>query len=169
MKEIVVYTSGTGFTEQYAKWISQELECDCVPLKKVSVQNLSSYDKVIYGGWVFGGMVMGLNKILSCGIKPVAVFAVGATPAGTEGVEQQIRKANTLSEEIPLFYMEAGFNYDRLGFFKKFILKMLLKSLEKKESRSENEEIMLSALKNGSDNSSKEQTEPLVNLVRNSN
>ena len=28
MKKIVVYESGTGFTERYAKWIAEELACD---------------------------------------------------------------------------------------------------------------------------------------------
>ena len=34
MKTAVIYESGTGFTEQYAQWISEELHCDCVNRKK---------------------------------------------------------------------------------------------------------------------------------------
>ena len=40
MNRIVVYTSKTGFTEKYAKWIAEELQCEAVSLKKLIFPHL---------------------------------------------------------------------------------------------------------------------------------
>lgn len=45
MKSIVIYNSQTGFTKQYAEWISQEAGCECVSLKKASKIKLSDTKK----------------------------------------------------------------------------------------------------------------------------
>ena len=73
MKTIIIYESGTGFTEQYAKWISEALDCECKKLKKVSPSELKEFDRIIFGGWIMGGGIMGLEKIRSIK-KPFAVF-----------------------------------------------------------------------------------------------
>ena len=83
MKTIIIYESGTGFTEQYAKWISEALDCECKKLKKVSLSELKEFDRIVFGGWIFGGGIMGLEKMRSIK-KPFAVFAVGATPESKE-------------------------------------------------------------------------------------
>lgn len=65
MKTIIIYESGTGFTEQYAKWISEALDCECKKLKKVSPSELKEFDRIVFGGWIIGGGIMGLEKMRS--------------------------------------------------------------------------------------------------------
>ena len=43
MKSIVIYYSQTGFTKQYAQWISEAAGCECVPLKKAGKIKLADY------------------------------------------------------------------------------------------------------------------------------
>ncbi|NGM16534.1 hypothetical protein GMI70_00660 [Eggerthellaceae bacterium zg-893] len=62
MKTIVVYSSNTGFTERYALGLSKRLGCPCVPLKKFDKAGLHAYDRVVFGGWVMGGTITGLEK-----------------------------------------------------------------------------------------------------------
>jgi len=52
MKSIVVYSSLSGHTKQYAEWISEELGSDCVSVESASGEKLSQYDVVIFGSHV---------------------------------------------------------------------------------------------------------------------
>lgn len=87
MKSIVIYNSQTGFTKQYAEWISQEAGCECVSLRKAAKINLSDYDSVVFGSWCMAGSLTKLDwfkkKIpsLSKAGKKLIVFAVGASPS----------------------------------------------------------------------------------------
>ena len=95
MKTVVIYESGTGFTKQYAQWISEELHCDCVKRKKISKKEILNYDRIIYGGWIFGGQIMGLKEIREIS-SPFAVFAVGCSPSNFEEVTNQIKIMNII-------------------------------------------------------------------------
>lgn len=90
MNRIVVYASKTGFTEKYAKWIAEELECEAVELKKAKLSALSDYDQVIYGGWVMGNMVSGYDKIKKLNVKELIVFCSGMS-VPTETVRDCIK------------------------------------------------------------------------------
>lgn len=49
-KVVVIYGSKYGTTEKYAKWISEELNCDLFSYKSIKKDNLLNYDTIIYGG-----------------------------------------------------------------------------------------------------------------------
>lgn len=162
MKTIVIYESGTGFTEQYAKWIAESLNCDCKSRKKVSKSEIASYDRIIYGGWIMGGEIQGLKKIREIA-NPFAVFAVGSSPAAYKEIVETVQNMNLLGE-IPFFYFEGGFHFEKLSFFKKCILKALKKIVEQKIDRNRQEEFMAKSLGTSFDNSDKKQIEPLLEL-----
>ena len=69
MKSIVVYKSGTGFTEKYAGWIADELKCEAVELKDFKKFSPSDFDLVVFGGWIMGGCLMGFDKIKVLNLK----------------------------------------------------------------------------------------------------
>jgi menaquinone-dependent protoporphyrinogen IX oxidase len=159
MKTMVVYESQTGFTSQYAAWIAQALQGECLPLKQVTAQSLTGCDRVIFGGWVMGNGVVGLEKLRAL-TNPAAVFAVGSSPAYEE-VVATIREQNKLGD-VPLYYMEGGFRFEKLGFPQKLLLKALKKSVSKKQNRTRQEEFMAIALGTSFDHSAREQIAPLV-------
>lgn len=163
MKTAVIYESGTGFTKQYAEWISEALNCECANRKKISKKEILSYDRIIYGGWIFGGQIMGLKEINEIA-SPYAVFAVGCSPADYEEVVNQIKVMNAvgLENQPPMFYLEGGLHFDELGFFKKFILKALKKVVTQKIEKNRQEEFMANNLATNFDHSSKNQIKPLV-------
>ena len=163
MKTIVIYESGTGFTEQYAKWISEALDCECKKLKQVSRSELSEFDRIVFGGWIFGGGIMGLEKIRSIK-KQFAVFAVGATRESKE-IVTAVKTQNKL-DDIPLFYMTGGFRFEKLNFLYRAMLKALKKIVAKKENRTSQEDFMAQYLGTSFDNSDKNQIMPLVEYCR---
>ena len=145
MKILVTYQSKTVFTKKYAEWISNELNTEIKDIKKVD--NINEYDLIIYGGWIFGGMIMGLDKIRKLNPKKLVVFGVGYTPKDKVNIED-MTKLNNL-DNIPLFYYEGGTNPKKMGFIGRMIVKMVTK--EKVEYK---------------DNTSKESINDLIKTVK---
>lgn len=163
MKSIVIYESATGFTEQYARWLAEMLDCPYKPLKQISKTELMVFERVIFGGWVMGSSIMGLEKLRDM-VQPCAIFAVGSTPFYDE-VVSVIKEQNKLAD-IPLFYMVGGFRFEELGFVKKAILKTLKKSISNKENCSRQEAFMAQALGTSFDYATREQILPLVDYCK---
>lgn len=164
MKDIVIYESKTGFTMQYAQWIAQALGCEARPLKGVTAEALAAYDTVIFGGWIFAKRIQGWDKLKALVPKPAAVYAVGAAPL-LEGGLEAIRAENALGD-LPLFYMQGGLRYDKLGFIMGGMLKLMGRSLRNKKDPSEEERMMGEAMSQSYDCSSQEAIQPLVEGVR---
>ncbi|WP_165062097.1 flavodoxin domain-containing protein [Adlercreutzia sp. ZJ154] len=159
MRAIVIYNSNTGFTEQYARELSERLSCPCVPLKNLDKAELHAYDRIIFGGWVMGSMITGLDKMRNIA-APDAVFAVGCTPPFDE-VVANVQEQNNLTD-TPLFYLEGGFRFDKLGLPQKMILKAVKKSTIKKSNRTRQENFMVEVLGTSFDHFDKTQLEPLA-------
>ena len=64
MKSIVVYESKYGSTERYAKWIGEELGCRVSNISEVSLEELLTYDNIVFWGWLHAGTIKGLKKFL---------------------------------------------------------------------------------------------------------
>ena len=133
MKPIVIYQSHTGFTEQYAHWTASELSCPVIPLSSVTVDNLSPYDVVIFGGWVRAGLVMGLEKIKTFTPNLAAAFAVGTSPL-TPQIIAEIQERNGVGT-LPIFYMQGGIRFEKLGFFYAALLRMAVKYIRRQDRK----------------------------------
>ena len=164
MKRLVVYQSSTGFTAKYALWIAEALSCEAKELKRVSAGEIAACDSVIFGGWIMGGMISGLNKIQKMNPKNLVVFGVGAAP-DMEEIRKNLVTQNHL-EQLPFFYLEGGFAFEKMNFFPKMLLKMMGKSLAKKENKTEQDEEMAKRFAGSFDNTDIAKTEPLVNKVK---
>ena len=163
MKILVLYRSATGFTKQYADWIAADCACKSMDIKKVSESEISQYDCIIYGGGIMGNMIMGLDKIRKSNPKKLIVFAVGSTP-DSEQIRKAIKEQNHL-EDTAFFYMEGGFHFEKLNFFTQMMLKMLKKSIAKKENKTEQDIYMEKILGTSFDHSDKKYIASLVDYV----
>ena len=164
MKRLVVYQSSTGFTAKYAAWIAGELSCEAKELKHMKAQEIAAYDSIIFGGWIMGGMIMGLDKIQKMDPKQLVVFAVGAS-SDSEELRNNLKTQNHL-EQTPLFYMEGGIAFEKMSFFPKMMLKTMGKSVAKKEVKTEEDEEMLRKFSASGDNSDIANIQPLVAFVK---
>jgi len=165
MKRIIVlYQSETGFTKQYADWIGEELECEVLDIKDNPEIYLPDYDCAIYGGWIMGNGLVGYNKISNIGAKNVVLFGVGAS-GNNEELRKKLIEYNKIGD-TPFFYMQGGFRFEKLGFFKRMMLKMVRKSLEKKVGITESEAEMIMMLSESSDRSDRKYIDELVSYVR---
>lgn len=154
METIVVYKSNTGFTKQYAEWIAEDLKCKAVQLKDVNEQMLKEYDRVVFGGYIMGNMIMGLNKIEQMNPSNLCVFSVGST-SGYKELEDIIKETNHIGEK-PFYYFEGGFRFNQLKLPVRMMLKMLKKSAAKKENKTRQEEEMAAKIGTNFDHSNRE-------------
>ena len=125
MKILVTYKSKTGFTKKYAEWIAEALSCDIKDVKDVHYKDVVGYDLVIHGGWIFGGVISGYNRIISYNPKKLIVFGVGYTPKAKVDLKKMAEE-NKLGE-TPLYYFEGGTNPPKMGFVGRKMVEMVTK------------------------------------------
>ena len=111
-----------------------------------------------------GNGIVGLDKIRAMNIKSLVIYAVGASMQG-EDVASAIRRQNQLADE-PFFYFQGGINFEKMGFVKKGILKMVRKSIAKKENKTEQDIFMEQALSGNCDYSNRQSVGVLVEYVK---
>ncbi|WKY43259.1 flavodoxin domain-containing protein [Eubacteriaceae bacterium ES2] len=139
MKTIIVYQSNTGHTREYAEMLAKKLNCQAIPLNKVSTATLREYEQLVFGGWVRASVIVGLNKFIKKipnGMSQMLViFAVGADGSSKETKRKLIDKNNEISLfNCPFFYLQGGFDPEKLKFPIRFMLEGVAKSLKKKQT-----------------------------------
>ena len=169
MKILLIYKSKTGFTEKYARWISEEINCDVENISNLKNIDLKSYDLLIYGSRIHAGKIDGLNKIKKLKFKnKLIIFATGATPKETDSIKDVWK--NNLSEielkNIKHFYIPAGLNYEKMGILDKMIMKMFAIILGKAKNKSAEDICMQNAIKKSYDISNKSRIKTLVDYIK---
>lgn len=100
MKILLIYKSKTGFTEKYANWIKEELNCDIEKISNIHKIDLNSYDLVIFGSRIHAGRIDGLDKIKKLNLdKKLIIFATGATPKETDSIMEVWNSNLTLEKK----------------------------------------------------------------------
>lgn len=173
MKTVLVYRSKSGFTKSYVKYIQEELQCDVIENKNLTVEQISNYDTIIYGAGLYISGINGVEIITknfdSLMDKNMIVFFVGATPGRDSEIDGVISKNfnENQRKHIKFYYLRGGFDFKRLSFIDK-ILMFLLKLKLKIKSHKTNDEIgMLKAYSKPIDFTAKDKVLPLVEYVRN--
>lgn len=145
----IVYTSNTGYTEQYAKMLAEKTNLPIYSLEQAS-EKLKPTDEIIYFGWLMAGAVVNY-KVAAKHFKIKAVCAVGLCETGT--IAEKVRKTNSIPESAALFTLQGGYSPKKLKGMHKFIMslvtKALIKKIEKINSPRESDIEMKNALING--------------------
>ena len=140
---LVLYNSKTGFSQRYAEWIAEDLQCDLVNLAEFDKQSLSEYRLIIYGAGLYAGQINGISKIKrlmeAFPDKTWVVFATGATPT-KESYEELIFKTNFRKGEARpahFYYLIAGINYEKMSLNDHLLMKFfsVMDARKRKTSR----------------------------------
>ncbi|MDF2510794.1 MAG: flavodoxin [Herbinix sp.] len=167
-KIAVVYRSGSGFTKEYATWLSQELHCELLPGKTTKVSDLLKYDTIIYGGGLYAIGINGFDLIkknyeqLKC--KELIVFAVGASPV-REATIQAVRDVNIPEEmrsHIQFYYLRGGFNYKKLSPLNKVLMQIKKIQLKKMKNSDADAKGMLESYDHPLDFTNKKNLRPIL-------
>ena len=172
MKTVIIYVSQTGFTKQYAEWISEEVGGDCFKLEEVEKKNLSGYDAIVFGGWCFAGTIKKLDwfkkKAVQWQGKKKVVFAVGASPLENPELEEGLRKNFTDEEwaQISVFYCPGGLRYEKMNPVSKTMMKMFAKMMAGKKDKTEEEKVMAEMIGKSYDISDRKYILPMVECLQ---
>lgn len=146
---IIVYTSNTGHTEQYAKLLAGKLSLPAYALDSFPEQAAGS--DAIYLGWMMAGSVVGYNKAKKkCNIK--CVVAVGMSKLQQPEIDAMHEKMG-LSPAVPLFQLQGGYDINKLSGPYKLIMsvkgKEIRSKLEAKGQLSETDKAMYDMVTKG--------------------
>ena len=118
--KIIVYSSNTGYTRQYAKLLGSALDIPSYELG--SVPKCHAGTDVIYLGWLFAGSIVGYKKCAGrYNVRCVA--GVGMSPPSAE-LTEGLRAAMKVPEGVPVFYLQGGFDMDKLKGPMKLVMKL---------------------------------------------
>lgn len=143
MKAAVIYSSKTGYTKKYADWIAEELSVDAYDLKKLSkpYEVLSDKEVLIYGGGLYAIGINGLKEILTPeragSLKKIVIFTTGLSHDSSE-VRKEIYENNLkqyTQKNISLYYFRGGFDFARLGFVDKVLMRLLKLKITRKQKK----------------------------------
>ena len=150
----IVYTSNTGHTAEYAKILGQKTGLPVYAAHEAA-EKLSAGTEILYLGWLFANSIKGYKNAAKK-YKIAAICAVGLCDTGT--AIPQVRKANALSEETPLFTMQGGIDKNQLRGINKFMIRMLTKGVSARTEKTESDERMLYLLTHDASYVSEENT-----------
>ena len=145
---VILYTSNTGFTAQYAAMLSEQTGLPCFALKAAG--HIQPGTPILYLGWLMAGNVQGYKEAA----KKYRVCAVCGVGMGSTGSQiEDVRKTNALPAEMPVFVLQGGFDRKRLHGIYKLMMTVMKntvgKSLARKPERTADEDTMLDLLENG--------------------
>jgi len=138
----IIYESGAGHTERYAKLLAEKLGLECLSLKEA---DKSESESVIFCGWVCANKISGLKKA-SGRFNVAAVCAVGLYPK-TDAVTRVLIDKNKLG--CPLFYLRGGLDYTKISKLRKKLL-LVIRDTLKRENKPDSAEL-IEVLTNGGD------------------
>lgn len=124
----IVYTSETGFTEEYAKTLAKAMEVPVYSLED-AYQGLEEGREIFYLGWMMAGRVKEFEKA-SKKFKVAGLCGVGIRP-DVDTMVGTLAKVYHMKEE-QVFYLPGGYHPERLKGSKKVALTMVLSLLRSK-------------------------------------
>lgn len=145
----IVYTSNTGSAKAYAEMLGTKTGLPVLPFSE-AVKTLDAGADIIYIGWLMAGAVVNLAKAKKQ-FHVRAVLAVGLTTS--EEMVSSVRGRNRLPETTALFLAQGAYDKKKLSGMYRAAMSVVGAALEKKisamDSRTEEEERILSMLRHG--------------------
>ena len=134
MRTLVLYTSAVGSTKKYAEDIASSVNGDVFPLKKFKWKNISSYDTVVYGGWVMGSRIQGIDDFLShyeeMEKKNVLIFSCGMGFVSPEARDNLITTNVLDIYHVRFYQLRGSFDYSKLHFPYNLLINTSMKAMK---------------------------------------
>ncbi len=151
MSTIVIYKTKYGATKKYADWIAEELGCEAVDAKKITLDDIIKYDTIIYGGGLYAEVINGVHMLTKnmdkLKDKKIAVYTTGITPTDCRDyydkmvIEKNFKDG--LPENVRVFNYLGKMVVDELSLVHRTALKTLKKIMQGKENPTEMEKLLV--------------------------
>jgi len=127
-KALICYQSKYGSTEQYAKWIQNEIGCDIYNVKEKNQPNFQGYDIIIFGGYLRMGKIKiapfiidNWNKIKD---KKIILFTASGLPAEDPNLKEMYEHCfpDYIRQKIKYFPLRGRLIFRKLTMFDKLLI-----------------------------------------------
>lgn len=144
MKSLILYHSQYGSTEQYARWIQEELSAQADSFDNLGKYDIRDYDLVIVGEGVYAGQFRTPKQMIPImeeyPDKRFIFFIVGI--ADMEDRENREKLYSDLAksmgsaiEKVKVFFLRGVLDYGKLNFKHKTMMWMLVSYLKRKPEK----------------------------------
>lgn len=144
MKTLILYRSLYGSTEQYARWIQEELSAELDIVENLGKHSLEDYELIIVGEGVYAGQLKAAKQIVPIiekyPDKKYIFFIVGI--ADMEDAENREKLYGDLAramgaaiEKIKVFFLRGVLDYAKKNIKHKTMMWMLVKYLQRKDEK----------------------------------
>lgn len=172
-KTLIVYHSSTGFTRQYAQWLAEELQADCVPLHRTGRLHLSQYECLIFGSWLKAAHIQKLkwfwmhtDPLMQKDNPPQRlVFFTGAMPLESEQTQTILQTAFQAHPDVHAFYCPGGLYYETMPIFSRMMLSIFRKMISSKSELNEEEQYLTDHIGHSFDLSDREYLQPVLKQI----
>lgn len=172
MRIAIIYVSQTGFTKQYAEWLAEEVNGECMPFAEAEKMDFSEYDAIVFGSWCFAGTIKKLDwfkgNLTQWSDKKKIVYAVGASPAENPELQGALEKIFTGEEwnQVSVCYCPGGLRYENMKMGSKVMMKMFTKMMASKKDKTEEEKVMAEMIGKSYDISDRKYILPMVEFLK---
>lgn len=160
--EAIVYVSNAGHTRRYAKMLGEKTGLPVYELKYAN-KTLKKGASIIFMGWLLGGQVQGYAKAAKV-FSIACLCGVGMAANGSQ--ISDMRTKNHVSESLPLFSIQGGFDMNEVhGIYRlmmNMVAKVTRKNLEEKKEISSEDRQMLEMISEGKDYVCEENLTPVL-------
>lgn len=174
MKSIVIYKSKYGSTKAYAQWIAEELGCDAVDAKSVTVDDILGYDAIVYGGGLYAEVIAGVSLITKnldkLDGKKIVVYSTGITPLDCRDYyDKMVIEKNfkpDMLDKIKVYNFLGKMVVDELSLVHRTAIKTLKKIMSGKENPTEMEKLLVDLCDADGDFTDRSAISDLVNYIK---
>ncbi|MDY5441320.1 MAG: flavodoxin domain-containing protein [Candidatus Enteromonas sp.] len=137
MRTLILYTSKTGGTKKYAEDIASAVGADVLPFhkRKFKKMDLSQYDTIVYGGWVCGSKIQGVDDFLvrydDMNEKNVILFSSGMGFVSKESRDNMITGNLLDLYHVRYYQLRGSFDYSKLRFPFNWMIKLGISGAKK--------------------------------------
>ncbi|MEG1523781.1 MAG: hypothetical protein RRZ24_04530 [Clostridia bacterium] len=124
MIHAILFTSNSGFTKQYAELLSKATGLPAYNTAN-SIPPAMRGKPILYLGWLMAGCIQGYKKA-AASYDVRAVCQVGMASFQPE-LNEQARKKYKLT--VPVFYLQGGFDINRLSGIYKLMMQVMSKKI----------------------------------------
>lgn len=135
---VILVQSKYGAAQKYADWLSEKTSFPVLPVKSVSLKDVTPYKVIILCGGIYASGIAGLSfikkNISSLKGKDLFVFCCGASPYEPAAFEQIV--SHNLKNElsgIPCFYGRGSWDMKNMTLKDRLLCKALQKAVAKKD------------------------------------
>ncbi len=136
-KNLMLYKSKYGATEQYAHLLAETQQWDICSLADSGAKDLSEYDGILFAGGIYASGIAGIRELEKrfeeIKDQKIAVFCVGASPMDEKNLlEIKQRNLRGRLSDVPLFYGRGAWDESKMSFKDRLLVGMLQKAVSRK-------------------------------------